>query len=111
MAGAAVSAVTGCRPDPWRLLQAFRSKDDLLVESLRVRFGATADTRARAAEHGEPGEAWKAIVKTYLRPEMCNPPVRGCSLPALRPNWCRADAEMKPQVVVELVKVQRQHAA
>jgi TetR/AcrR family transcriptional regulator, transcriptional repressor for nem operon len=47
---------------------------------------------------------WKAIVKTYLRPEMCDYPEHGCPLPALAPELARADPAMKAQIVEELVK-------
>jgi len=81
----------------------FGSKHDLLVESLREAFREITDTLVRAAEQSPPGEAWKAIVKTYLRPERCERPERGCPLPALGPELARVDNRMKPQIVVELV--------
>ena len=59
----------------------FGSKDDLLVESLREGFAEIAGILARAAEQERPDQAWKAIVKTSLRPEMCDHPERGCPLP------------------------------
>jgi TetR/AcrR family transcriptional repressor of nem operon len=52
----------------------FASKDELLIESLRESFREIIDTLVRAAEQSPPGEAWKAIVKTYLRPECANIP-------------------------------------
>ncbi|MGA8668753.1 MAG: TetR/AcrR family transcriptional regulator [Terracidiphilus sp.] len=82
----------------------FGSKDDLLLESLRDGFAEIADTLARAAEQAQPGEAWKAIVKTYLRPEMCDHPERGCPLPALAPDLARAELAMRAPIVAELVK-------
>jgi len=82
----------------------FESKDELLLESLRDGFAEIADTLTRAAEQGRPGEAWKAIVKTYLRPEMCEHPEGGCPLPALAPELARVDPGMKGQIVAELVK-------
>ena len=57
----------------------------------------------RAAEQSAPEEAWKAIVKTYLRPEMCESPEHGCPLATLAPELARADRRMKPQIVAELV--------
>ena len=50
-----------------------------------------------------PGEAWKAIVNTYLRPEMCEYPEHGCPLATLAPELARVDRRMKPQIVAELV--------
>ena len=82
----------------------FGSKDDLLVESLSEAFREFTDALARAAEQSPPGEAWKTIVKTYLRPELCDHPERGCPLAALAPELARVDKRMKPQIVAELVK-------
>jgi TetR/AcrR family transcriptional repressor of nem operon len=81
----------------------FGSKDDLLLESLREGFREIEETLAHAAEHSQPGEAWRAIVKTYLSLELCEHPERGCPLAALSPDLARADKRMKPQIVAELV--------
>jgi TetR/AcrR family transcriptional regulator, transcriptional repressor for nem operon len=81
----------------------FRSKDELLIESLKEGFREIIDTLVRAAEQSPPGEAWKAIVKTYLRPEMCEHPEHGCPLSTLAPELARAEKKMKPQIVAELV--------
>jgi TetR/AcrR family transcriptional regulator, transcriptional repressor for nem operon len=50
-----------------------------------------------------PGTAWKTIVKTYLHPELCEHPERGCPLAALAPELARVDKRMKPQILAELV--------
>ena len=81
----------------------FGSKDDLVLESLREGFREIIDTLVRAAEQSRPGEGWKAIVKTYLRPEMCEHPERGCPLATLAPELARVDKRMKPQIVADLV--------
>ena len=81
----------------------FASKDELLVESLKEGFREIIATLVRAAEQSPPGEAWKAIVKTYLRPEMCEDPGHGCPLATLAPELARVDKRMKPQIVAELV--------
>lgn len=81
----------------------FASKDDLLVESLRAGFREIIDTLVRAAEQAAPGEAWKAIVRTYLRQEMCEYPEHGCPLATLAPELARVDKRMKPQILAELV--------
>ena len=64
----------------------FGSKDDLLLESLREGFREIEDTLAEAAEQSPPGEAWKAIVKTYFSLELCEHPELGCPLAALSPE-------------------------
>jgi len=52
----------------------FGSKDDLLVESLSEAFREFTDDLVLAAEQSPPGEGWKTIVKTYLRPELYDHP-------------------------------------
>src|SRR5215813_6925680 len=86
----------------------FGSKDDLLVASLKEAFREIEETLVRAAEQAPAGEAWKAIVKTYLRLELCDHPEHGCPLPALAPELARADKGMKPQIVAELVNYKSQ---
>jgi TetR/AcrR family transcriptional regulator, transcriptional repressor for nem operon len=81
----------------------FGSKDELLLESLRESFREIEDILVHAAEESSPGEAWKAIVKTYLSLELCEHPERGCPLAALAPDLARVDTRMKPQIVAELV--------
>jgi TetR/AcrR family transcriptional repressor of nem operon len=81
----------------------FGSKDDLLLESLREGFREIEDTLVLAAGQSPPGEAWKAIVRTYLSLELCEHPERGCPLAALSPELARADKRIKPQIVAELV--------
>ena len=81
----------------------FKSKDDLLVESLSEGFREIEDTLVQAAEQSTPGEGWKAIVSTYLRPEHCEHPDHGCPLATLGPELARVDKRMKPKIVAELV--------
>ena len=86
----------------------FGSKGELLVESLREAFREIEETLVSAAKQAPPGGAWKAIVKTYLRPEFCEHPGRGCPLAALAPELARTDKGMKPQIVPELVNYKSQ---
>jgi TetR/AcrR family transcriptional repressor of nem operon len=81
----------------------FGSKDELLVESLKEGFREFTDRLVCTAEKSPRAEAWKAIVRAYLRPELCEHPERGCPLAALAPELARADKRMKPQIVAELV--------
>ena len=102
--GAAVAAVmrdTGLTHGGF--YKHFGSKDELLVESLKEGFREIIDTMVRAAEQSPPGEAWKAIVKTYLGQELCEHPERGCPLAALAPELARVDKRMKPRILAELV--------
>ena len=86
----------------------FGSKDDLLVESVSEGFRDMANLLLRAAEQSPPREAWKAIVKTYLSPEHCEHPERGCPMAALAPELARLDKGMKPRVLAELVNYKGQ---
>ncbi|MGC2182472.1 MAG: TetR/AcrR family transcriptional regulator [Terriglobales bacterium] len=81
----------------------FGSKDDLLVESLREGFREIEDSLIQAAERSPSGEEWKAIVRTYLRPEHCEHPDHGCPLATLGPELARVDRRIKPQITAELV--------
>jgi TetR/AcrR family transcriptional repressor of nem operon len=81
----------------------FESKDDLLLESLREGFREIEDTLVHAAQQSPRGDAWKAVVETYLSLELCEHPERGCPLAALSPELARADKRMKPQIAAELV--------
>ena len=81
----------------------FKSKDDLLVESLSEGFREIENRLVQAAEQSPPGEDWKAIVRTYLRPEHREHPDHGCPLATLGPELARVDKRMKPQIVAELV--------
>src|SRR6201985_564798 len=104
MTGAAVTAVmrdTGLTHGGF--YKHFESKDELLVESLREAFSEIEELLLRAAEQAPPVEGWKSIVKTYLSPELCEYPERGCPLAALAPELARVDKGMKPEVLTELV--------
>ena len=104
MIGAAVAAVmrdTGLTDGGF--YKHFGSKDDLLIESLSEAFREFTDILVRAAQQSLPSEAWKTIVKSYLRPELCEHPERGCPIAALAPELARVDKRMKPQIVAELV--------
>src|SRR6202044_607330 len=64
----------------------FGSKDELLMESMSEAFQETADRLAHAGEQSQPKTAWKAIVKAYLSPELCDHAEYGCPLTALAPE-------------------------
>src|SRR5215472_10128899 len=104
LSGAAVSAVMrDAGLTHGGFYKHFASKDELLVESLKEGFREIIETLVRAAEQSPPGEAWKAIVNTYLRPEMCEYPEHGCPLATLAPELARVQRRMRPQIVAELV--------
>jgi len=75
----------------------FKSKDELLLESLSEAFREMAETLSRAAEESPRGAAWKTLVKAYLSPEHCDHPECGCPLASLAPELARADTPGSPQ--------------
>ena len=104
LSGAAVSAVMrDAGLTHGGFYKHFASKDELLIESLKEGFREIIDILIDSAKESPPGEAWKAIVKAYLRPEMCQRPEHGCPLATLSSELARVDKRMKPQVVAELV--------
>ena len=86
----------------------FGNKAELIVQSLREAFREIEEMLVHVAEKAPPGEAWKAIVKTYLSLELCERPDRGCPLVALAPELARADKALKRQIVPELVNYKNQ---
>jgi TetR/AcrR family transcriptional repressor of nem operon len=105
LTGAAVSAVMrDAGLTHGGFYKHFRSKDELVVESLREAFREIADRLAQVGEQAQPGTAWKAIVKAYLSPEHCDHAEFGCPLAALAPELARADKAMKTQILGELTK-------
>jgi TetR/AcrR family transcriptional repressor of nem operon len=104
LTGAAVAAVmrdTGLTHGGF--YKHFASKEDLLIESVREAFRDIIDKLVRAAEQSRPGEAWKAIVRSYLSLEYCDHAERGCPLTALAPELARGDQTMRSQFFTALV--------
>jgi TetR/AcrR family transcriptional regulator, transcriptional repressor for nem operon len=102
--GAAVAAVmraTGLTHGGF--YKHFKSKDELLLESLGEAFRDVGDILVRAAAESPPDAAWKAIVKTYLSLDFCDHAELGCPLTALAPELTRVDKNMKAQVFPQLV--------
>src|ERR1700735_1030218 len=76
----------------------FKSKDELLVESLSEAFEDIAERLGHAAGQSKPGTGWKAIVHTYLSPEHCDHAECGCPVAALAPELARAGKAMKEPI-------------
>jgi len=105
LTGAAVATVMrGAGLTHGSFYKHFESKDELLMESLSEAFREMADCLNQAAQHSQPGMAWKEIVKTYLSPEHCDHVERGCPLAALAPELARAGKAMKAGIFGELTK-------
>jgi TetR/AcrR family transcriptional repressor of nem operon len=86
----------------------FRSKDDLLGESIGEAFREMGAQLVRVAEQSPPREAWKAIVNWYLSPEHCDHPEIGCPLAALAPELTRSDPEVKKRILADMVNYKDQ---
>lgn len=124
LTGAAVSAVMrDAGLTHGGFYKHFKSKNELVIESLRKAFQELAGSLVSAAQKSEretarkapakkappsawkaPPTAWKAIVKAYLSPEHCAHPEWGCPLAALAPELARADKRMKAQILAEMEK-------
>jgi TetR/AcrR family transcriptional repressor of nem operon len=61
----------------------FGSRDDLVVEAIEESLHELRDRLIAAAKDAEPGEGWKAMVRSYLSLERCDRPEEG-SFPVAR---------------------------
>src|SRR6201987_4549422 len=50
----------------------FGSRDDLVVEAIEESLQELRDRLIAAAKDAEPGEGWKAMVRSYLSLERCD---------------------------------------
>jgi TetR/AcrR family transcriptional repressor of nem operon len=104
LTGAAVSAVMrDAGLTHGGFYKHFKSKDELLIESLGEAFREIADSLVHAAERSHSEEPWKAIVKTYLTLEYCDHAERACPLATLAPEMARVDKTMRGKILGELV--------
>ncbi|HEX4230332.1 MAG TPA: TetR/AcrR family transcriptional regulator [Bryobacteraceae bacterium] len=104
LTGAAVAAImrdTGLTHGGF--YKHFASKEDLLIESVQEAFRDIIEKLVHAAEQSHSGEAWKAIVKSYLSLDYCDHAEHGCPLTALAPELARGDKTMRSQLFAELV--------
>ena len=105
LTGAAVSAVMrDAGLTHGGFYKHFKSKDELLLESLSEAFREMAESLSLAAEESPRGAAWKTLVKAYLSPEHCDHPECGCPLASLAPELARADEPMRALIMGELTK-------
>jgi TetR/AcrR family transcriptional regulator, transcriptional repressor for nem operon len=83
----------------------FRSRDDLVVEAIEESLQQLRDTLLTAANKGEPGEGWKAMVKSYLALERCDHADEGCPIAALAPDMARTRPGLKQRISAAILKL------
>src|SRR6266542_189627 len=73
----------------------FRSKDELLAESIAEAFSDSSE-KIYSSLHNLPREdRWKALVRLYLSTEHCDHPDTGCPVAALAPEMARAKLSVR----------------
>ena len=72
----------------------FGSRDDLVAEAIEESLQELRDRLIAAAKDAEPGEGWKAMVRSYLSLERCDHADDGCPIAALAPDIAR----MRPAI-------------
>jgi TetR/AcrR family transcriptional regulator, transcriptional repressor for nem operon len=73
----------------------FGSRDDLVVEAIEESLQELRDRLIAAAKDAEPGEGWKAMVRSYLSLERCDHLDDGCPIAAFAPDIARMRPAMK----------------
>lgn len=81
----------------------FRSKEELLTESVAEAFRDFAEKLASVAQDSG-AEPWRAIVQEYLSVKHCKHVERGCPLAALASEMARANPKMRGQIVGEILQ-------
>ena len=83
----------------------FRSRDDLVVEAIEESLQDLRATLIAAAQKAEPGEGWKAMVKSYLALERCDHAEEGCPIAALAPDMARTRPVLKQRISAAILKL------
>ena len=86
----------------------FGSRDDLVVEAIEQSLQELRDTLIAAANEAEPGEEWKAMIKTYLALERCDRPEEGCPIAALAPDMSRTRPRLKQRISTAILKLRQE---
>jgi TetR/AcrR family transcriptional regulator, transcriptional repressor for nem operon len=76
----------------------FGSRDDFVVEAMEKSFQEVRDRLIAAAKQAEPGEGWKAMVKSYLVLEHCNRADEGCPIAPLAPDVARTRPKLMRRI-------------
>lgn|SRR5215469_7068475 len=80
----------------------FGSRDDLVVEAVEEGLLELRDRLIRAAKQADPGEGWKAMVRSYLSLERCDRAEDGCPIAALAPDMARTRPALKQRIAAAI---------
>src|SRR2546421_8487851 len=76
----------------------FRSKDELLAESIAEAFSESSEKISSSLQNVPREDRWKELVRLYLSPEHCDHPDTGCPVAALAPEIARAKLSVRKRV-------------
>ena len=86
----------------------FGSRDDLVIEAIEESLQELRDRLIAAAKDVEPGEGWKAMVRSYLSLELCDHPDDGCPIAALAPDIARTRSAVKQRSSAAILKFRQE---
>jgi TetR/AcrR family transcriptional repressor of nem operon len=86
----------------------FGSRDDLVVEAIEESLQELRDRLIAAAKDAEPGEGWKAMVRSYLSLERCDHLDDGCPIAALAPDIARTRPAMKQRSSAAILRFRQE---
>jgi TetR/AcrR family transcriptional regulator, transcriptional repressor for nem operon len=86
----------------------FGSRDDLVIEAIEESLQELRDRLIAAAKEVEPGEGWKAMVRTYLSLQLCDHPDDGCPIAALAPDIARTRPAVKQRSSAAILKFRQE---
>jgi TetR/AcrR family transcriptional repressor of nem operon len=86
----------------------FGSRDDLVIEAIEESLQELRDWLITAAKEVEPGEGWKAMVRSYLSLDRCDHPDDGCPIAALAPDIARTRSAVKQRSSAAILKFRQE---
>ena len=86
----------------------FGSRDDLVIEAIEESLQELRDRLVAAAKQADPGEGWKAMVRSYLSLELCDRPDEGCPIAALAPDMARTRPVLKRRIAEAVLKLRQE---
>jgi TetR/AcrR family transcriptional regulator, transcriptional repressor for nem operon len=86
----------------------FGSRDDLVVEAIEESLQELRDRLIAAANDAEPGEGWKAMVRSYLALERCDHLSDGCPIATLAPDIARTRPAMKQRSSAAILRFRQE---